>query len=149
MIVSHNGCLKSGDVLLAKLKAAPYANDMKLLFGPGVFTSPNLALGEAYYALALYQKEDRSFHPYDSKYDYYLAGKVQLSDEEMRGLKLFKDPKKANCATCHIEKPSRDGLIPPAFTDYQFEALAVPRNKAIAANRDPKYFDLGMCSPWR
>ena len=135
--------------LLAKLKAAPYAGDMRLLFGPGVFTSPAIALGEAYFALARYQTEERSFHPYDSKYDYYLARRVQLSEQETRGLNLFKDPKKGNCATCHIEKPSRDGRLPPAFTDYQFEALAVPRNPAILANRDSRYFDLGMCGPWR
>jgi len=140
---------KDAQVLLEKLKAAPYAKDMELLFGPGVFTSSNLALGEAYFALALFQREDRSFHPYDSKYDYYLAGKVQLSEQEKHGLDLFKDPKKGNCATCHIEKPSRDGKLPPAFTDYQYEALAAPRNKDITANRDPKYFDLGMCGPLR
>lgn len=140
---------KNAAALLAKLKAAPYANDMQLLFGPAVFSTPNLALGEAYFALAQYQKEDRSFHPYDSKYDYYLAGEVQLSEQEMRGLKLFKDPKKGNCAACHIEKPSSDGLLPPAFTDYQYEALAAPRNKSLLANHDPQYGDLGMCGPWR
>ncbi|WP_061535109.1 cytochrome-c peroxidase [Collimonas arenae] len=149
LLAANEMANKSATQLLAKLKAAPYAKDMLQLFGPAVFTSPNLALGEAYYALALYQKEDRSFHPYDSKYDYYLAQQVQLSEQEMRGLKLFKDPKKGNCATCHIEKPSRDGNFPPVFTDYQFEALAAPRNKAILANRDPKYFDMGMCGPWR
>jgi cytochrome c peroxidase len=149
LLAANEMANKSAVQLLAKLKAAPYAKDMLQLFGPSVFTSPNLALGEAYYALALYQKEDRSFHPYDSKYDYYLAEQVQLSEQEMRGLKLFKDPKKGNCATCHIEKPSRDGSFPPVFTDYQFEALAAPRNKAILANRDPKYFDMGMCGPWR
>ncbi|AIY40519.1 Methylamine utilization protein mauG precursor [Collimonas arenae] len=149
LLAANEMANKNAAELLAKLKAAPYAHDMLQLFGPGVFTSPNLALGEAYYALALYQKEDRSFHPYDSKYDYYLAEKVQLSEQESRGLKLFKDPKKGNCATCHIEKASHDGRFPPVFTDYQFEALGVPRNKAIAANRDPRYFDLGMCGPWR
>ncbi|PFH11179.1 cytochrome c peroxidase [Collimonas sp. PA-H2] len=149
LLAANEMANKSAAQLLAKLKAASYAKDMLQLFGPAVFTSPNLALGEAYYALALYQKEDRSFHPYDSKYDYYLAEQVQLSEQEMRGLKLFKDPKKGNCATCHIEKTSRDGRFPPVFTDYQFEALAAPRNKAILANRDPKYFDLGMCGPWR
>lgn len=149
LLAANEMANKNAAQLLAKFKAAPYAKDMLQLFGPSVFTSPNLALGEAYYALALYQKEDRSFHPYDSKYDYYLAEQVQLSEQEMRGLKLFKDPKKGNCATCHIEKPSRDGSFPPVFTDYQFEALAAPRNKAILANRDLKYFDLGMCGPWR
>ena len=140
---------KNAQDLTAKLKAAPYADDMKLLFGPGVFTSPNIALGEAYFALARYQIEERSFHPYNSKYDYYLARMAQLSEQEKRGLDLFNDPKKGNCASCHIDKPSRDGKLPPAFTDYQFEALAAPRNKDITANRDPKYFDQGICGPWR
>jgi cytochrome c peroxidase len=140
---------KDAGELAKKLKASPYAADMTLLFGPGVFTSPSIALGEAYFALARYQIEERSFHPYNSKYDYYLAQKVQLSEQEKRGLDLFKDPKKGNCAACHVEKPSRDGRLGPAFTDYQFEALAAPRSKGIIANGDSKYFDLGMCGPWR
>ncbi len=140
---------KNSQTLTEKLKAAPYAADMKLLFGPGVFTSPNIALGEAYFALARYQIEERSFHPYNSKYDYVLAHLAQLSEQEQRGFDLFKDPKKGNCASCHLEKPSRDGKLPPAFTDYQFEALGAPRNKAIVANRDANYFDEGICGPWR
>jgi cytochrome c peroxidase len=140
---------KDAQALADRLKAAPYADDMKLLFGPGVFTSPNIALGEAYYALARYQIEEHGFHRYDSKYDYYLAKMAQLSEQEQRGFDLFKDPKKGNCAACHVEKASRDGKTPPAFTDYQFEALAAPRNQAIAANRAAAYFDEGICGPWR
>ncbi|PRC93248.1 cytochrome c peroxidase [Solimicrobium silvestre] len=135
--------------LLDKFKKSPYANDFLQLFGPSVFSSPNIVLGEAYFALARFQTEDRSFHPYDSKYDYYLAQKVALSAQEERGLTLFKDPKKGNCASCHLEKPSRDGVLAPAFTDYQFEALGAPRNKDIVANRNPHYADLGMCGPLR
>ena len=41
-----------------------------------------------------------------------------------------------------------DGL-PPLFTDFQYEALGAPRNAAIPANRDPRYFDLGVCGPFR
>lgn len=106
-------------------------------------------LGEAYFALARFQIEDRSFHPYDSKYDFYLAKRAELSEQELRGLKLFRDPKKGNCASCHLDKPSRDGQLAPVFTDYQFEALAAPRNMTIASNRDPHYYDLGMCGPLR
>ncbi len=135
--------------LMAKLKAAPYAADMIVLFGPAVFTTPNLALGEAYFALARYQFEDKSFHLYDSKFDYYLAGKVQLSAEEKRGMKLFDDPKKGNCASCHLDKPSKDGKFAPVFTDYQFEALGAPRNMAIPDNRKPRFFDEGLCGPLR
>ena len=28
-------------------------------------------------------------------------------------------------------------------------ALGVPRNRGLPANRDPRYFDLGLCGPYR
>lgn len=135
--------------LLNRLKNAPYAQDLKNLFGAQIFDQPDLALNEALFALVRFQLEDPSFHPYDSKYDAYLAGKAKLTEAEMRGLKLFEDPHKGNCSSCHIDKPSRDGLFQPAFADYQFEALGAPRNRNIPANRDPHYYDLGLCGPLR
>jgi cytochrome c peroxidase len=141
--------LSSSAELLEKLRAAPYAEDFRRLFGPLVFEQPDLALSEALFALTRFQIEEPSFHPYDSKYDRYLAGKEQLSPSEQRGLALFEDPKKGNCSSCHISRPSRDGNFPPAFTDYEFAALGAPRNKEIPANADPNYFDLGLCGPLR
>jgi cytochrome c peroxidase len=137
------------DQVTEKLRHAPYAKRFADLFGPNVFSNRGQLIGEALFALGRYQAEDVSFHPYDSKYDWYLAGKAQLSAQEMHGLKLFEDPAKGNCAACHIDKPSRDGAFPAAFTDYQFEALGVPRNRALAQNRNPHYFDLGLCGPQR
>jgi cytochrome c peroxidase len=140
---------RSAAEILDHIKHASYAEDLKDLFGPTLFEQPALALDEALFALVRYQLEERSFHPYDSKYDLYLAGKVTLSNAEMRGLKLFDDPDKGNCSSCHIDKPSRDGTLPPTFTDYEFEALGAPRNKDIPANSDPNYYDLGLCGPSR
>jgi len=137
------------DDVTGKLRHARYAKRFTDLFGPNVFSNPGQLIGEALFALGRYQAEDVSFHPYDSKYDGYLAGKVQLSAQEMRGLRLFEDPAKGNCAACHIDRPSRDGVFPAAFTDFQFEALGVPRNRTLALNRDPHYFDLGLCGPTR
>jgi cytochrome c peroxidase len=134
--------------VLDRIKHAPYADDLKDLFGPTLFQQPVLALDEALFAIVRYQLEEPGFHPYDSKYDAYLAGKAKLSDAEARGLKLFEDPHKGNCSSCHIDKPSRDGR-PPTFTDYEFEALGAPRNRDIPANRDPEYYDLGLCGPLR
>lgn len=139
---------KNGPTLLAKLKAAPYANELIAAFGPDVFSSPAIGLADMYLALARFQMEDRSFHAYNSKYDYYLAGRAQLSAQELRGLKLFDDPEKGNCAACHLDKPTKNRLA-PAFTDYEFEALAVPRNQHLSANRDANYFDEGLCGPFR
>jgi cytochrome c peroxidase len=135
--------------VLERLKHAAYAEDIQKLFGKTVFEQQTLAVDEALFALSRFQMEDQSFHSYDSKYDAYLAGKAKLSDAEMRGLKLFEDPKKGNCSSCHIDKASVDGLFQPAFTDYQFESLGAPRNRDIPANSNPDYYDLGLCGPMR
>jgi cytochrome c peroxidase len=132
----------------AKLQHAAYAPRMVQLFGPAVFETPRFAVAEAMFAVGRYQIEDRSFHPYSSKFDAWLEGRARFTPAEQRGYRLFNDPHKANCGGCHLDQPTRDGL-PPTFTDQQFEALGAPRNPALAANRDPGYFDLGLCGPYR
>ncbi len=113
-----------------------------------IFKNANLLVAEATFAVGRYQVEEPSFHPYTSKFDYWLEGKARFSDGEMRGYRLFNDQEKANCAGCHNSQPSRDGF-PPLFTDTQYEALAAPRNMALADTKDPNYFDLGVCGPIR
>ena len=135
-------------IVTEKLRNAPYADRMLQLFGAAVFNDPHLAVAEALFAVARYQIEDESFHPYTSKYDYWLEGKAHFTPSELRGYTLFNDKTKANCGGCHADQPSRDGL-PPLFTDRQFEALGVPRNSALALNEDRAYFDLGVCGPYR
>ncbi|AOI49340.1 cytochrome-c peroxidase [Burkholderia oklahomensis C6786] len=136
------------DDVARKLANARYAPQLRQLFGPRIFDDARLAVSEAMFAIARYQVEDRSFHPYSSKYDRWLEGDARLTQAELRGMRLFDDPHKANCAGCHLSKPSVDGL-PPMFTDYQYEALGVPRNRALAQNRDPAFYDLGICGPFR
>ncbi len=136
------------DRVATKLRRAPYAARFEQLFGRAIFASPRTVVDEAMFAVARYQIEDRHFHPYASKYDFWLEGKARLSPAELRGYLLFNDPRKADCGGCHLDQPSPDGL-PPLFTDHQYEALGVPRNTALAANRDPTYFDLGVCGPYR
>lgn len=138
----------SVDAVARKLRRAPYAPLFVQLFGGSVFARPQAVVSEALSALARFEYEDPSFHPYTSKFDYWLEGKARLTAAEQRGYRLFDDPHGANCAACHLDRPSADGL-PPLFTDHQYEALGVPRNPAIAANRNPAYFDLGLCGPLR
>jgi cytochrome c peroxidase len=136
------------EILAEKLRQAPYVRKFAALFGENILKNANLLVAEATFAIGRYQIEEPSFHPYTSKYDYWLEGKARLSDAEMRGLRLFNDPEKANCAGCHTSEPSKDGY-PPAFTDRQYEALAAPRNLALTDTSDPTYFDLGVCGPIR
>lgn len=131
-----------------RLRQASYARQFVVLFGPGIFGNAKLLVSEAMFAVARYQIEESSFHPYTSKFDDWLEGRARLNPAELRGYRLFNDPKAANCAGCHVDQPSRDG-VPPLFTDHEYEALAVPRNLALADNRNPAYFDLGICGPYR
>lgn len=127
---------------------AGYGTRLSTLFGASVLQDEKMTVAEVGFALARYQMEDPAFHSFSSKYDAYLRGKARLSPAEARGLKLFNDPKKGNCASCHLDKITADGRI-PAFTDYEYEALGLPRNPRIPANGDPHFFDLGICGPLR
>ena len=131
-----------------KLRNAAYVSEFMRLFGSDVFDDPTRAFDAAVFALARYQTEDPDFHPFDSKYDAFLAGKASLTDQEMRGFALFNDPLKGNCAACHPSTRGADGS-PPMFTDFTYDNLGVPRNDAIPANADPDYVDLGLCGPQR
>jgi len=131
-----------------KLAKAKYANLFKPLFGAYILQRPGLLLAEAMSAVSRYQIEDPSFHAFNSKYDAWLEGKAWLTSAELRGYRLFNDRSKANCGGCHLSQPTPDGL-PPLFTDTQYEALGLPRNPDIAANKDPSFFDMGLCGPVR
>lgn len=99
-------------------------------------------------ALERFELEDPSFHPYNSRFDRYLRGAQPLSADELEGLRLFIDPAKGNCGACHTATTGPGGRA-PTFTDYSFHALGVPRNPAIPANTNPRFFDLGLCGPRR
>lgn len=99
-------------------------------------------------ALQDFELEDHSFHPYSSKFDRWLNGKAKLTPQELRGKQLFDDPNGGNCASCHLDERGANGAH-PLFTDFQFEAVGVPRNPEIPWNRNAHYFDLGLCGPFR
>jgi cytochrome c peroxidase len=130
--------------VVAKVRQAPYAAEFEHLLGKSS-ADPFATVLEA---LETWQQDYREFYPYSSKYDAWLAGRAQLSELELRGLRLFSDPAKGNCARCHLATRGVNGT-PPQFTDYGYAALGVPRNYRIPANIDPAWFDLGLCGPAR
>lgn len=131
-----------------KIRKFDYAKRFKLLFGPNIFEDPKQVVAEAMFAISRFQIEDKSFHPFSSKYDAWLEGKARFTPAETRGYLAFNDPERGNCGACHLSRPTRDGL-PPLFTDFQYEALGLPRNPAIPANHDPQFHDMGICGPVR
>lgn len=134
--------------VVAKVAASGYAGDMRALYGEAIFADQARAFAAIAEALEVYQENPPEFAPFTSKYDAYLLGQADLSEQELRGLAAFNDPDRGNCASCHITRRSQNGAL-PLLTDFGFAAIGVPRNAAIPANADPAYFDLGLCGPAR
>jgi cytochrome c peroxidase len=133
--------------VIAAVRRAPYAAQFRATFGGNVLDDPALAFKAVLLALETFQQSPAEFYPYSSKYDAWLRGEVALSAQESRGLAAFNDASKGNCARCH-PSGKRNGAF-PQFTDFGYAAVGVPRNKAIAANADVRYYDLGLCGPLR
>ncbi len=134
--------------VVARLSRSPNAGRFREVFGAGALDEPDAAYARLAAAIAQYEVENPEFHRFDSKFDAFLAGRAVLSPAEERGLALFEDPDKGNCAACHPSRPAADGS-PPLFTDFTYDNVGLPRNPAIAANADPAHFDLGLCGPER
>jgi len=134
--------------VIARLARSPNADRFRAVFGADALEHPEAAFRQLAAAIAQFQVENPDFHRFDSKYDAWLAGRASLSAQEERGLALFEDPKKGNCAACHPSRPSADGR-PPLFTDFTYDNVGVPRNARLPANADASFHDLGLCGPER
>ena len=132
----------NASILARKLRTAAYAGDFARVFAIPA-ADDNTWVTQASEALQAFQLEDSRFHPYNAKVDRVLAGQEQLSAAEFRGLRVFNDPLRGNCASCHPADVS--GNLAPVFTTFGYAAIGVPRNAAIPRNLDSGYVDLGLC----
>ncbi len=133
-----------------KVLAAAYAPLFQQVFSGDAKAKPDAALNAVVAALQAFQLEDRSFHPYTSKFDLHAGNKIggDFTAAETRGIKVFSDPKKGNCFSCHYQGPGINGSS-GLYTDFSYEAIGVPRNRELSANSNEEYFDLGICGPAR
>jgi cytochrome c peroxidase len=148
LLAPHEMANASSAEVVAHVRASPYAEQLRALYGETVFEQDDRAFAAITEALEVFQQDPAMFAPFSSKYDAWLRGQATLSEAEARGLRLFEDEAKGNCAHCHKSRPNAAGAS-PLFTDYGLIALGVPRNPAIPANADPNHFDLGLCGPDR
>jgi cytochrome c peroxidase len=130
------------------VRNAKYAVPLRKALGEHVLDNDDDAFAAVVRALAVFEQDYDEFNPYTSKYDAWLTGRATLSTQELRGLTLFEDETKGNCAQCHISRRALDGSA-PALSDYGLIALGVPRNPRISRNTDPAFHDLGACGPER
>jgi cytochrome c peroxidase len=137
----------SAEDVVAKVSGGPYAACVRQVFGDDVFADPQKGFKAILKSLEVFQQSPQEFYPYSSKFDAWLRNQTKLTLQESRGLEIFNDPRKGNCASCHPSQ-IRAGSF-PQFTDFGYVAVGVPRNRAIATNADPNHFDMGLCGPVR
>lgn len=125
--------------LADKLRSAPYAADFAREF-PGALDGVDSAAGALGLALQAFLLSP-AMAPFSSKYDDYIRGTAHLTEQEKKGLELFKDPKRGGCATCHKLMDTSSSPESSMFTDYGYEAVGAPRNPRGPAVDD----DLGLC----
>lgn len=137
----------SKQAVVDKVAASAYADQFRRAFGANVFASTDLAFSQIGVAIEAF--ELGALQPFSSKYDAMVRGQATLTPAEARGLTLFQDPNRANCAGCHIMNAASGNPADSPFSEFTYYATGVPRNTASPANADPAFFDLGLCGPDR
>jgi len=127
--------------VIEKVRNASYADEFKLVFGQDALDDIDKAYDNVTAALASFERS-ALLSPFTSKYDYYLAGMIELSEQEKRGLQLFEAENKGNCAACHPSKPVEGR--PPLFTDFTYDNLGVPSNQKILEIKGADFVDIGL-----
>ena len=134
--------------VLAKIASGIYGKKFRDEFGANIFSNPTLAFQKVGEAVAAYERT-AELQPFTSKYDQFIQGKASLTPQEANGMKVFMDPNKGNCASCHTMNPQSANPRDSLFTDFSHYALGVPRNARIPRNANPSFYDLGLCGPDR
>jgi cytochrome c peroxidase len=114
-------------LVLIRVANSDYAGLFEEVWGPGSldFTDDVAGTYERIgRSISAYEKSPE-VNPFTSKYDYYLAGQVELTAQEAWGLELFEG--KAMCSACHISEAGPNDE-PPLFTDFTYDNLGVPKN---------------------
>lgn len=130
-----------------KIAASSYAALFKQEFGASIFSDTDAAFTQIGVAIEAFERG--RLEPFTSKFDAMVRGQVSFTSQEARGMALFQNAGKGNCAACHLLNPSSGRPQDSLFSEFTYYAIGVPRNTAIPRNADPAFFDLGLCGPER
>lgn len=92
-------------------------------FGEKVKSDPKKLLEALGASLQAYLQSDE-LSPFTSKFDRFIRGQGSLDAAELRGLALFKNPGKGNCASCHTVSETASRPERSLFTDFGYEGCS-------------------------
>jgi len=116
-------------MVVSHIKNSEYKDLFLYAFGPHSLDSIEIAFECITHAIEEFE-ETKEISPFTSKFDYYTRGLIDFTESEKRGLKIFNDTAKGNCAACHPSTPDKiSGAI--LFTDFTYDNLGLPQNSCI------------------
>ncbi len=111
-----------------------YVDSFKAVFGADIFDDVDATYAAMTKAIAAFERTD-TFTPFDSKYDRFLRGEAQLTDQEELGRVLFFSQQFTNCATCHDVK-GKTGYEDSIFSNHKYFNIGVPANSQLGVAQD-------------
>lgn len=124
--------------VVTKVRNSTYAGLFEQVYGAGSLNNVASAYDRIADAIAAFESSAQ-FSPFTAKFDYYLAGQVSLTAQELSGLDLFTN--KALCTECHKIEPVQR----PLFTDFTYRNIGVPANPDNPVyNTNAGFVDLGL-----
>ena len=114
------------NAVIAGVVKAGLSAEFKKIYGPHSLDPANASATyvDIADAIAAFERS-REVNQFTSKFDYYLAGHVRLTDQEAAGLALYNG--KANCFACHPSTVVGDEPF-PLFTDFTYDNIGIPKN---------------------
>jgi cytochrome c peroxidase len=106
------------------------------------YTDPVATVNAATTAIEAFELTD-TFAPFDSKYDRYLQGTYEMTDEEELGRVLFFSNQFTNCSLCH-QLNEFGGAAGETFSDYRFHNIGTPANAAVRMFNGVMDIDQGL-----
>jgi len=113
------------------LENPTYADTFRTLYGNAIFSDNEKAYAAMADSIAAFERTEL-FAPFDSKYDRFLSGEYQLTEQEELGRTLFFSEQFTNCNQCH-QLRSLPGAAQETFTNYEYHNIGVPVNRAARA----------------
>lgn len=138
--------MSSKEEVVERLKENPeYIKRFSALYGNDILNDAKKGYEAMSKAIAAFEST-KEFSPFDSKYDRYLKGEYELSDQEELGRSLFFSNNNTNCAVCHVLKgEDKEG---ETFSNYEFHNIGVPSNKVLMERGiiKPTFKDKGLAN---
>jgi cytochrome c peroxidase len=129
--------------VVARLRENPgYVDAFASLFGRDVWDHPDRAYRAMTEAIAAFESTDL-FAPFDSKYDRFLRGEAELTDDEELGRLLFFSEQFTNCNLCHQLRTS-PVAADETFSNYEYHNIGVPVNTAVRSMTGVTAIDVGL-----